>query len=296
MLLPSCFARGGSCSARDLALRRSPGTLLNVGNCLELEGQLVAALDVFVEVRALAASEPDARKSELWTSAADEEIAAVEARIPRLTVIAAAPAPRVTLDGQPIAVLGEPLRVNPGRRRIEATADGRQPFERELELAEGQSQTVEIPELAMVAPAPVLAPPLPQVEPAASSAPPAQLDRAPPADAASSSEAAPSVWPWAVIGVGAALFVGGAATGIVAADMKSDLAATCPMMECAGNLAPVDRAHRTAIAADVLMLSGVVTAGVGTAWLLLSDDDGSSPVVAAGCGKAGCEAQVSGQF
>src|SRR5690349_7448647 len=61
----------------SLALRRSPGTLLNVGNCLEASGDLTGAFSIFEETLSLARAEPDPQKSGVWSSAARAELDAL---------------------------------------------------------------------------------------------------------------------------------------------------------------------------------------------------------------------------
>src|SRR5689334_8379417 len=70
----------------SLSLRRSPGTLLNVGNCLEASGDLTGAFSIFEETLSLARAEPDPQKSGVWSSAARAELDALGPRIPRLVV------------------------------------------------------------------------------------------------------------------------------------------------------------------------------------------------------------------
>jgi hypothetical protein len=278
----------------SLELRRSPGTWLNVANCLAAEGKLVGALEAFEAALSLASNNPDADKVAAWTAAAREDMAALEPRIPRLTVPAAPEAAlRVTLDGQPLPKFGEPLRLDPGRHRLEASAPGKRSFERDFELVEGQAEVIQIPELESMPPElPVSVAPATQASPAAPGAALAVPERAPDVEP---TRAPSMVLPWSIIGVGGAVFVGGAVTGVVAAQMTSDLKDTCPSKMCPGDLSAPDRAHTTAVVADVLMVTGLVSVAVGTAWLLMADD-GSSPSVAAGCSSTSCGAAVSGRF
>jgi len=285
----------------SLELRRSPGTLLNVGNCLEGEGRWVAALEVFDEVLVLARAEPDARKAAVWTAAAEQEKASLEPRIPRLTIRPPADAAvRVTLDGLPLEAFGQPLRLDPGRHELRASASGKQPFEQRLELAEGQAQSVEIPALAAAPSAPVAAAlPLAPPSRAASSAESqrAESPLSEPSSAEPSSIGAdpgsPRLWPWVLVGVGGVVFAGGAVTGLVAAKMHSDLEDDCRDMGC-DDLSSAQRGETTALVADVSMLTGLVAAGVGTIWLLTVDE--SDTTIAAGCRAGVCGAELHGRF
>jgi hypothetical protein len=263
----------------SLELRRSPGTLLNVGNCLEGEGNLVGAFGVFEEVRALAAAEPDARKAAVWAAAAEQERASLEPRIPRLTIRQPVDATvRVTLDGRPLEAFGQPLRLDPGRHEVRASASGKQPFARRLELAEAQVESLDIPVLD----------PVPSLPEAAAPAPPSAASASVAADTGS-----PRLWPWVLIGAGGAVFAAGAVTGLVAAKMHSDLEDECPNMGC-DDLSSAQRGEKTALAADVTMLAGLVTAGVGAVWLLSADESDTS--LAAGCSAGVCGAELHGRF
>jgi hypothetical protein len=187
---------------------------------------------------------------------------------------------------------GEPLRLDPGRHRLEASAPGKRSFERDVELVEGQAEVIQIPELEAMPPElPASVPPAARAFPAPSAAvvPPEHVPALEPRRALS------KLLPWSIIGVGGAVFVGGAVTGAVAAQMTSDLKKECRDKMCEGNLSARDRAHTTAVVADVLMLTGLVSVAAGTAWLLMADD-GSSPSVAAACSSTTCGAAVSGRF
>lgn len=122
-----------------------------------------------------------------------------------------------------------------------------------------------------------------------------------------------NIGPIIVIGVGAAMLVGGAITGIVALGKTSDIEGKCPNDVCPRSF-DLDSARSSAKTfvrvTDVLLIGGgVVTVG-GLGWLLLGGrGDGSSkepnkaaasvsssnralPVPAAGCGPDGCRASL----
>jgi len=277
-----------------LELRRSPGTLLNVGKCLESEGQLLSALKAFEETAALARAEPDKAKAEVWSDASRQEIEALTPRIPHLVIqTPAAPADaglEVQLDGAPFRAFGAPQALDPGSHRVLASAPGKLDFTRELALAEGQSLALEIPAL--------------EPAPAAAAAPlvaaPARLDgasasaaEAPPAADTSSSK----VLPWTLVGVGGAVLAGGIVTGVVAASKASDLEDDCPNHVCEDDLSQRDEAANTALVADILMGTGLVLAGAGVTWLILTkDDDANATSISAGCHFEGCAATLRGRF
>jgi hypothetical protein len=275
-----------------LELRRSPGTLLNVGKCLEAKGQLLGALRAFEETAALAGAETDRAKAEVWTEASRHEIEALSARIPRLVIQAPTDAGlAVQLDGAPFRDFGAPQNLDPGSHRVVASAPGKLDFTRELTLAEGQALTLEIPALE-AAPAEPLAAPLVAAAPAGGAAPGAAVAAPTEADASSS-----KLLPWTLVGVGGAVLAGGIVTGIVAARRASELEDDCPNHVCEDDLSQRDEAQNTALVADILMGTGLVMAGAGVTWLILTkDDDATATSFSAACHFDGCGATLRGRF
>ena len=264
----------------SLALRRSPGTLLNVGNCREASGDLTGALSIFEETLALARTEPDTQKSEVWSSAARAELDALGPRIPRLVV--APPVEvgvSVALDGAAFSAFGVEQRLNPGRHRLVATTPDRPPLERDFDLVERQQLVITLPPLGPATESVAVAPPR------APSESPAR------ADVTGESR----VVPWSIVGVGGAALVAGAITGVVAANQASDLKRQCPDHLCPDDLSAPESAQRTALTADVLMAIGLVGVAAGTTWLLWPEED-AAPTVAAACDRRGCSAAIRGHF
>jgi len=270
-----------------LELRRSPGTLLNVGNCLSSKGKLLDALKAFEETAALASSEPDEHKAAVWSSAAKAEIEALTPRIPHVVVRAPAePGVEVTLDGEPQRAFGEPRALDPGSHRLVASAPGKLEFAQELALGEGQSLAIEVPRLE---PVPVVAPPSASATGEAA----AHTGEGAPAAGASNSR----VLPWALVGVGGAVLAGGIVTGLVAANRASDLESDCPNHMCEGDLSQRDGVHDTAVLADVLMGVGLAATAAGVTWLVLTaEDDANAASISAACDLDGCGASVRGRF
>ena len=103
--------------------------------------------------------------------------------------------------------------------------------------------------------------------------------------------------PWTLVGVGGAVLAGGIVTGLVAAHRASDLEDDCPDHVCEEDLSQRDQAHDTAVAADILMGTGLVLAGAGVTWLILTkDDDASATSFSAACVLDGCGATLRGRF
>lgn len=268
----------------SLELRRSPGTLLNVASCLEAEGKLVSALAALEETLTLSRGGADARKAAVWTGAAEGELATLMPRLAHLELRTPPQGTQVTLDGLPLTDFGRPLRLDPGPHHLVASAAGKRTFARDFELSEGQTETFAIPALVDLPP-----------EPPAPSPPPRGSVLTPAVDSASDmgSDSSDRL-PWSLVGGGGIVFLGGAVVGLVAAGMSADLKDKCPNKQCDDGLSERDRAFTTAVTADVLMATGLVSAAVGAVWLLTADDD--APELRAGCTTAGCAASLRGTF
>lgn len=136
--------------------------------------------------------------------------------------------------------------------------------------------------------------PMPAAEPAAAPAP-APSEPEPPPE--------PSIVPYVLVGVGGALVVGGVVTGIVASGKVSDLEKSCPDDRCPPGFALDEErsdARLFATLTDVLLVGGVVVAGVGAGLLLFGGDgeeaSASSPRAALACMPGGCFASVTGSL
>jgi Tetratricopeptide repeat len=281
----------------SLSLASSPGTLLNLGNCYEQPGDLLRALAAFQRALAEAPREADPDRRQAWTEAAKERVQAVSERVPQL-IVHPSPTPgvRVQVDGQLIQSLGVPLRLNPGKHRIDASADQKLPFIQEITLAASQKVDVTLPELE-------------DLPSGASSVPPPYTFTPPPADSppSPSDDSRFGVWPWALMGGGAAVFATGIVTGIVANSKASDLDEQCSAMrDASGRRICTDPALRDtrdsaetlATVTDVLWIGGLVVAGVGVTLFVLdtSDSETPAPTLEAGCFAGGCGLRASGQF
>jgi len=119
-------------------------------------------------------------------------------------------------------------------------------------------------------------------------------------------EPAPSVhresptWTWVMLGLGGAMVLGGAGTGIGALMVQGELDAVCSFT-CPRSYGPLQDAGRAlAISTDVLMIGGVVLAAFGlVASLTLESEvtpEAETLSVTAGCDGNGCFAAVRGSF
>lgn len=129
----------------------------------------------------------------------------------------------------------------------------------------------------------------------------------PPGPAARSS----NVGPWVVMGIGGAMLVGGAITGIVALDKTNSIESKCPGDVCpkAFDLDGARSSARTFVrVTDVLLIGGSFVTLAGLGWLLFGGEKQESrepaksavraslPMPNAGCGPEGCRASVKVVF
>jgi hypothetical protein len=192
------------------------GTQFNLADCYEHTRRPATALALFREVVRVAQL---TGKQERQRSA-EERVAALEASVPRLRIVTAAPVPGLSLarDGEPVSTL-EPnagVPVDPGTHVVRATAPGHVPWQAEVSVESGTTDVV-VPALA--------------VEP--TSAPPA-----PPSPSTSRSPLA--VAGLGVGGIGAVGLVVGSVFGVLAISRKNS--ADCDGTDCRG--ATPERAER----------------------------------------------------
>lgn len=122
------------------------GTLLNLADCYEKNGQLASAWAKFHEAIALAQRTGRPQREQTAKERADK----LEPRLIKLTILARASGLEVKLDGTAIdaAALGSPIPVDPGKHKIEATARGKKPFAKDIDVNEkAKSPSVDIPPL-----------------------------------------------------------------------------------------------------------------------------------------------------
>jgi hypothetical protein len=146
------YSKGKIAEACDLfeesnRLEPSAGTLINLGLCKEKLGKLASALAAFQDARARAKS-PDKKKK------AAEGVAALQARVSRLTVAVApeagAPGLTVSRDGERIDAsdLGKPVPVDGGSYEIAASAPGYRPWSTSIRVAPQRDKArVSVPRL-----------------------------------------------------------------------------------------------------------------------------------------------------
>lgn len=146
----------------------------------------------------------------------------------------------------------------------------------------------------------------PQPEPEVTPQPDPEVTEEPepePPTAAPSEGGSGSIVPYAVIGAGGALVLAGVLTGVLALSAESDLESMCPMDACPGNewVDTRDSGQTLATVTDILLITGVLTAGAGVALMFLLDDGGSverypTTSASAACTADGCGLAVQTSF
>lgn len=245
----------------------SAGTLFNLAHCEDKLGRVASASRHYRE--ASAQMKDDDRRAAF----ARDRAAALEPRVPRLTIVVIEPRPdglQVTRDRERVddASFGVALGVDPGTLELRVTASGRADRAVAIAIAEGESKTIQLepgPALAPIAPRPV--------RPSLAARP---ADRAP-SEASSASRPAiattssgRSTAGWALVGGGAASVVLGAVAGAMVLREKGVFADHCdPSGACRdqAGLDAADRGTTWATVSTVAFATGAVAATVGVVLL-----------------------------
>jgi hypothetical protein len=285
------YAEAARSFEASLVAVSSPGTLLNLGLCYDKLGRLRDAEQSFRRAFDEAAGEPDPTRRQGWSNEAQKQLAQLSPRIPSVTVRVLDAGARVQINDQPVEP-AIPLRLDPGRYRVEANAPGKQSYTRDFELAERQQLELAIPQLTD---APIAA---------LASAPPAPAANVPlEADTSGGAHSRFGVAPWILWGSGVALGGSAIVTGLLAESKAHTLKERCPGYVCSDPALEHTKAsaHTLAVTTDVLWGLGIVSAGVGTVlWFL---DTGTSnaaaaatPDLRADCQRSGCSISARGTF
>ncbi len=145
--------------AHSAQLQSTARTWLNISDCEQQLGDLVSAQGHAAQGRELARQRND---TEL-VGIADQQLAAIDGRLPRLTIRLSAQAPagsKVQRDGVAVdrASLGSPMPVNPGAHIITVSASGRGERRFDVTVAEGGRNELAVepgPKLGLEPPAKV---------------------------------------------------------------------------------------------------------------------------------------------
>jgi hypothetical protein len=192
---------------RSLELDAKPKAALNLADCEQQLGDLVAAQGHAAQGRQLAQQQNDAE----LTGVADEQLAAINERLPRLTVGLMPDAPAgsaVSRDGVLVDAtsLGMPVGVNPGAHMVVVTAPGHAERRYDVTIAEGGREQI-------------------SVEPGAPLA--AERPKAQPAQPARDKSRTSEFLVYGAIGVGGIGLTVGIATGLAAGSKHSALQQEC---------------------------------------------------------------------
>ncbi len=123
----------------------TPTVRFHIAFCQEKLGRLVEALGGY----RMAAHEAEADgKSAKVAETANEALAALEKRIPKLTIKRGrgAEMAKISVDGSELgaSAADKPQHLDPGSHEVTATATGKEPFSQIVKLGEGDSKTVEV--------------------------------------------------------------------------------------------------------------------------------------------------------
>jgi hypothetical protein len=203
------FDRGELESAEDrfrrsLAIRRTDSVMFNLAAVLVRRGHLVESQELF---RRVAASEGASERLRGEARARAEEVGP---RIARLTVEVSgdATSARIRVDELELsaAMIGVPIPVDPGARRVVAEVGGRAVHDRTIELGEGGREEIRV----------VL-----EVASAEDAARTVALPEEGPAAPAPAGDVTGEWWLWTLVAVGvAALIAGGVAIGLAVDDSR----------------------------------------------------------------------------
>jgi hypothetical protein len=234
--------------------------LINLADCEERVGQLVAAQKHWVEARDRAAVE----RNEAIRGEAESRLGAIEKRLPRMTIVLAASAPRdceVTKDGVVLGAvsLGVPIPVDPGRHTIKVRASGHADSVTEVTCAERDAcaATVDVGPLRPVdAPAPTV--------PKDPATPPETVTAPPPAAESGTSAGTRRTIGLVLGGVGLVGLGVGAYFGLSAKSKWGDASAHCHGQACdATGVSLANDAKSAGNGGTILFAGGAVLVAAG---------------------------------
>lgn len=244
--------------SRADALIHAPTLLIGVARALGGLGRLVAAQEAYNRILREGVAEGSPAPFFAALDEARKELEALAPRVPAITIVVKGPAAaQVTIDGQPVpaAALGAKRPADPGERVLRATAEGFEPGEAKVTLAEGEHRTVTI-ELRAAAGAPPAGPVGPQ-----------------PDGGGGISRTTLGVIALGVGGAGLAL---GGVTGALAIGKRSDLEAQCGGSTCPPSFqGDVDSYHTRGTLSTIGFIAGGACVAAG-AILILTAPPGST--------------------
>jgi hypothetical protein len=244
--------------AESYAAEASSGTLLNLALCHEKQGKTATAWAEYRGAARLARQQGREDRAVV----ADGKVAALEARLPRLTMIAARSVPGLRIATEEGTLgpggLGVAVPVDPGLHRVTVSAPRYRAWATTVEMKEGEQRTLEIPELETMPASAVKDRPLPT---------PADLLSVPGAGAVP--ERRLSVPVVALGALGVAGLVGGTMFALAYRSNLGEARSLCPLDVCRDQ-AEEDRHGRLVADARRDLVMGLVAMGLGGAALLTS--------------------------
>ena len=242
--------------AQSQQLAPAVGTLLNLGDCFENSGRTASAWASFREAATLASNTGQEERADYGR----KRQAKLEPKLSRITIdvtIASEPAGlEVRRDGRVLArpEWGVPIPVDPGPRRIEASAPGRKGWSTTVDIVSGERTSVTIP---LLEPAPVDAPVAPPVAHA-------NVERPPPSTGGTQRLAG-----IAVAGVGVVGLIVGTTAGLVAKSKNDDALTHCDAGFCDAEGLSLTSSAQSAAAISTIgfVLGGAALAGGAVLYL-----------------------------
>lgn len=229
--------------ARSQQIDPAVGTLLNLGECYEKLDKLASAWAAYRQAAALAITRNDERRASLARAAA----AKAEPRLARLSISVEGQVPGlvVTRNGATVdpAALDTAVPVDPGPQVVVATAPERKSWSTTIDVTQGATEAVRVPQLVLDESAIPPSPPPPH----AAGPPPGNTQRT------------------VAIGLeigGSAVLVGGLIFGGLAAARWASVEETCPDGRCPNEAerqrraSDADAARRFATASNVSLAIG----------------------------------------
>ncbi len=254
-----------------------PTTGIEVGRALERLGRLLEAREVLRRVSEHPQRVDEPRPFSQARQRADRLLSDIAPRIPRVTIehtgLTEGVSPEITWDGQHLdpAKIGGYLEADPGQHRVVAVAAGFPDVTRDVKLAEGQALSVVLQfsqRPRAVARAPT------RSQPEVSTGP----ERA-------KASGKPTLF-WVGVGVAAAGFAAGSATGVYSLSLTSSAKEHCEGKQCTQDAqSDIDSAKTFANVSNVAFAVGVAGLGVA-AWQFFShrSSEKSQPALQAAVG------------
>jgi len=265
----------------------SGGTLLNLALCREQEGKLATAWTHFKQ--ALSAAKRDDRADRI--QAAEEHLAALEVRVPSITVVVAEPRAdqEVWVDGASVgrSAWGTRMSLDPGKHEVSSRAPGTPTWSQSLELDPGSNVRLEVPPFAAGASDGAPAGPKPEDKPH---------------EAAASGGS--STLGWVIAGTGVVALGVGSVFGARAISKQNQSEDECPTPKTCSpdGVAYGNQANTAAWVANIGIGLGLVGVATGTYLILTSSKSSGAqarsgaPVLRVGAGPSSARVSLEGRF